>query len=106
MSYSPLLLRLIETLRRYHNRSIETAQVIEELIQWAKEMQEDAQLLDKLNLSVDAIFKDPVLSLNIMDSIMIGSVLAESSNSHGVLNFMNNIETRCCCKKQIDDAIS
>ena len=60
----------------------------------------------KLNLSVDAIFKDPVLSLNIMDSIMIGSVLAESSNSHGVLNFMNNIETLCCCKKQIDDAIS
>ncbi len=40
-------------LQKYHNRSIETAQVIEELIQWAKEMQEDAELLDKLNLSVD-----------------------------------------------------
>lgn len=41
------------TLNKYHNRSIETAQVIEELIQWAKEMQEDAEMVDKLNLSVD-----------------------------------------------------
>ncbi|EAS44210.1 type I restriction endonuclease subunit R [Photobacterium profundum] len=47
--------RIMSTLKKYHNRSIETAQVIEELIQWAKEMQEDAALLDKLNLSVDEI---------------------------------------------------
>ncbi|MGF1758954.1 type I restriction endonuclease subunit R [Photobacterium sagamiensis] len=47
--------RILSTLQKYHNRSIETAQVIEELIQWAKEMQEDAELLDKLNLSVDEI---------------------------------------------------
>ncbi|MEZ9356096.1 type I restriction endonuclease subunit R [Vibrio breoganii] len=47
--------RIMSTLQKYHNRSIETAQVIEELIQWAKEMQEDAALLDKLNLSVDEI---------------------------------------------------
>ena len=45
--------RILTTLKKYHNRSIETAQVIEELIQWAKEMQKDAELLDKLNLSVD-----------------------------------------------------
>jgi len=31
--------RLLETLRRYHNRAIQTAQVIEELIQMAKEFQ-------------------------------------------------------------------
>ncbi|WP_413769151.1 type I restriction enzyme endonuclease domain-containing protein, partial [Vibrio vulnificus] len=36
--------RILTTLNKYHNRSIETAQVIEELIQWAKEMQEDAEL--------------------------------------------------------------
>ncbi|EDK28859.1 Restriction enzyme type I helicase subunit [Vibrionales bacterium SWAT-3] len=47
--------RIMSTLQKYHNRSIETAQVIEELIQWAKEMQEDSELLDKLNLSVDEI---------------------------------------------------
>ena len=47
--------RIMSTLQKYHNRNIETAQVIEELIQWAKEMQEDAEMLDKLNLSVDEI---------------------------------------------------
>ncbi|PSW11459.1 DEAD/DEAH box helicase [Photobacterium rosenbergii] len=47
--------RIMTTLQKYHNRNIETAQVIEELIQWAKEMQEDAALLDKLNLSIDEI---------------------------------------------------
>ncbi|MEZ8192976.1 type I restriction endonuclease subunit R [Vibrio sp. 1F279] len=47
--------RIMSTLQKYHNRSIETAQVLEELIQWAKEMQEDGELLDKLNLSVDEI---------------------------------------------------
>ncbi|MEZ9437044.1 type I restriction endonuclease subunit R [Vibrio atlanticus] len=47
--------RIMSTLQKYHNRSIETAQVIEELIQWAKEMQEDGDLLEKLDLSVDEI---------------------------------------------------
>ncbi|MEZ8404317.1 type I restriction endonuclease subunit R [Vibrio cyclitrophicus] len=47
--------RIMSTLQKYHNRSIETAQVIEELIQWAKEMQEDGKLLEKLDLSVDEI---------------------------------------------------
>ena len=60
----------------------------------------------KLSISVDAILKDPALSLNIMDSIMIGGILAKSSNSHGMKHFMSNIETLCFCKKQIDDAIS
>ncbi|MFB2729322.1 type I restriction endonuclease subunit R [Shewanella mangrovisoli] len=47
--------RITETLRKYHNRSIETAQVIEELIKWAKEMQADAEMTAKLNLSIDEI---------------------------------------------------
>ena len=47
--------RIMESLRKYHNRSIETAQVIEELIRWAKEMQADADMVDKLNLSADEI---------------------------------------------------
>jgi len=45
----------METLRKYHNRSIETAQVIEELIKWAKEMAADSELAEKLNLSTDEI---------------------------------------------------
>ncbi|EGR1332158.1 type I restriction endonuclease subunit R [Vibrio parahaemolyticus] len=47
--------RIMESLRKYHNRSIETAQVIEELIRWAKEMQADADMMAKLNLSPDEI---------------------------------------------------
>ncbi|ELV8728516.1 type I restriction endonuclease subunit R [Vibrio fluvialis] len=47
--------RIMSTLQKYHNRSIETAQVIEELIQWAKEMQADAEMMNKLNLSTDEI---------------------------------------------------
>lgn len=47
--------RIMETLRKYHNRSIETAQVIEELIKWAKEMAADAEMASKLNLSADEI---------------------------------------------------
>lgn len=47
--------RIMETLRKYHNRSIETAQVIEELIKWAKEMAADAEMADKLKLSPDEI---------------------------------------------------
>ncbi|RKF22275.1 type I restriction endonuclease subunit R [Alginatibacterium sediminis] len=47
--------RIMATLQKYHNRSVETAQVIEELIQWAKEMQEDAEMLERLNLSVEEI---------------------------------------------------
>jgi type I restriction enzyme R subunit len=47
--------RIMATLQKYHNRSIETAQVIEELIQWAKEMQADAEMMKKLNLSADEI---------------------------------------------------
>lgn len=47
--------RIMATLLKYHNRGIETAQVIEELIQWAKEMAADAEMAGKLNLSADEI---------------------------------------------------
>jgi len=47
--------RILETLRKYHNRAIETAQVIEELIKMAKEMAEDAEMAEKSGLSSDEI---------------------------------------------------
>ncbi len=47
--------RLIASLRRYHNRSIETAQVIEELIDLAKDFQERQQRDESLGLSNDEI---------------------------------------------------
>lgn len=47
--------RILETLRKYHNRAIETAQVIEELIKMAKDMAEDAELAEKSGLNPDEI---------------------------------------------------
>ncbi|WP_027849446.1 type I restriction endonuclease subunit R [Marinospirillum minutulum] len=47
--------RIMETLRKYHNRAIETAQVIEELIQMAKDMAEDAEMAEKSGLNPDEI---------------------------------------------------
>ncbi len=52
MKYSD---RILETLRKYHNRAIETAQVIEELIALAKEMEDDLAQADKLGLNADEI---------------------------------------------------
>lgn len=47
--------RIMETLRKYHNRAIETAQVIEELIRMAREMEADAEAAEKLGLNPDEI---------------------------------------------------
>jgi len=47
--------RLLETLRKYHNRAVETAQVIEELIQMAKEFQAALEREASLGLSPDEI---------------------------------------------------
>lgn len=47
--------RLLQTLRKYHNRAIETAQVIEELIQMAKDFQEAMKRDEELGLSSDEI---------------------------------------------------
>lgn len=47
--------RLLETLRKYHNRAIETAQVIEELIQMAKELQAVLERETALGLGQDEI---------------------------------------------------
>jgi type I restriction enzyme R subunit len=46
---------LLETLRKYHNRAIETAQVIEELIQMAKEFQAVLEREAALGLGQDEI---------------------------------------------------
>jgi type I restriction enzyme R subunit len=47
--------RLLETLRKYHNRAIETAQVIEELIQMAKEFKTALEREASLGLGHDEI---------------------------------------------------
>lgn len=47
--------RLLETLRKYNNRAIETAQVIEELIEMAKDFQAAMNRDEELGLSPDEI---------------------------------------------------
>jgi type I restriction enzyme R subunit len=47
--------RLLETLRKYHNRAIETAQVIEELIAMAKDFQAALKRNEELGLNPDEI---------------------------------------------------
>jgi type I restriction enzyme R subunit len=47
--------RLMASLRKYHNRAIETAQVIEELIQMAKEFREAEARHEELGLNPDEI---------------------------------------------------
>jgi type I restriction enzyme R subunit len=47
--------RLLKTLRKYNNRAIETAQVIEELIQMAKDFQAAMKRDEELGLSPDEI---------------------------------------------------
>ena len=47
--YGAAVLPLLETLRKYHNRAIETAQVIEELIQMAKKFKEAAEAYEVLS---------------------------------------------------------
>jgi len=47
--------RLLETLRKYHNRAVETAQVIEELIQMAKDFQAALEREAELGLNPDEI---------------------------------------------------
>ena len=46
---------MLETLRKYHNRSIETAQVIEELIQMDKDFQEAIKRPEELGLNEDEV---------------------------------------------------
>jgi len=54
----------LETLRKYHNRAIETAQVIEELIQMAKEFQAALEREAALGLGRDEIAFYDALSNN------------------------------------------
>ena len=64
--------RLYETLRKYNNRAIETAQVIEELIQMAKEFQDDLRRESDLGLNGDEVAFYDALANNESASRMLG----------------------------------
>jgi type I restriction enzyme R subunit len=52
---------LTEAVRKYQNRAIQAAQVIEELIGLAKQVREEAARGEKLGLSEDEVFRLPAL---------------------------------------------
>lgn len=64
--------RLYETLRKYNNRAIETAQVIEELIQMAKDFQDDLKRESDLGLNGDEVAFYDALANNESASRMLG----------------------------------
>lgn len=64
--------RLYETLRKYNNRAIETAQVIEELIQMAKDFQDDIKRESELGLNSDEVAFYDALANNESASRMLG----------------------------------
>ena len=47
--------KLEESLKRYHNRALETAQIIEAMIELAKEMQEASSRHERLGLTIDEV---------------------------------------------------
>lgn len=67
--YSDLL---YETLRKYNNRAIETAQVIEELIKMAKDFQDDFKRKNDLGLNRDEVAFYDALANNESASRMLG----------------------------------
>jgi len=64
--------RLYETLRKYNNRAIETAQVIEELIQMAKDFQDDIKREAELGLNSDEVAFYDALANNESASRILG----------------------------------
>ncbi len=56
--------KLVESINRYHNRALETAQVIEALIELAKEMREATSRGDELGLTSDEVAFYDALSDN------------------------------------------
>jgi type I restriction enzyme R subunit len=68
--------RLLEALRRYHNRMIESSQVIAEMIQMAKDMQEAMKRHEELGLNpdeeafYDALADRPEVLLNMGDATL------------------------------------
>ena len=64
--------RLYETLRKYNNRAIETAQVIEELIQMAKDFQDDLKRESELGLNSEEVAFYDALANNESASRMLG----------------------------------
>ena len=82
---------LEQTLRRYQNRAIETAQVIEELIQMAKDMREASARGERLGLSEDELAFYDALETNDSAVQVLGDETLRAIALELVLTVRNNV---------------
>ena len=82
---------LEQTLRRYQNRAIEAAQVIEELIQLARAMREAASLGEKLGLTDDEMAFYDALETNDSAVQMLGDETLRNIAQELVQTVRNNV---------------
>jgi type I restriction enzyme, R subunit len=82
---------LEQTIRRYQNRAIEAAQVIEELIQLAKEMREANARGEKLGLSEDEIAFYDALETNDSAVKVLGDETLRTIARELVVTVRNNV---------------
>ena len=69
--------------RRYHNRAVETAQVIEELIALAKDMRAASERGEELNLTDDEIAFYDALEVNDSAVAVLGDENCHSGRGRG-----------------------
>ncbi len=101
--------RLQATLIKYTNRSIETAQVIEELIQQAKEFREDAKRHQDLGLTADEIaFYDAIVDnesavRELHDDTLkqIAVELTEKLRASVTIDWRNKASVKAAIRRQI-----
>jgi len=96
--------RLIEALRKYHNRMIESSQVIAEMIQMAKDMQEAMKRHEELGLNpdeeafYDALAEKPDVLLTMGDATLkkLASELTEKLRNSTTIDwqFRDSVRAR------------
>ena len=101
--------RLMESLRRYHNRAIETAQVIEEMIAMAKDFSNDLDRREKMGLNndeiafYDALAAKPEVLLAIGDATLkkLASELTEKMRASTTVDWQHRESVRAAMRLMI-----
>src|SRR3954447_26181898 len=88
-------------LRAYHNRAIETAQVIEELIQLAKEIKAAEQRGENLGLSLDEVAFYDALGVNDSAVQVLGDVTLKTIARELVVTVRSNVTIDWTVKESV-----
>ena len=101
--------RLMESLRRYHNRAIETAQVIEEMIAMAKDFANDLDRREKMGLNndesacYDALAAKPEVLMAMGDATLkkLASELTEKMRASTTVDWQHRESVRAAMRLMI-----